>query len=430
MTGRLADRIDGLNAKTRSLVVAFVVPGWPRQRFPNGIVTYTTHMRAELRRQGIRTFVLSHEMEGPTDDEDVVCLQRPKLRRSLLDKCADRVGFTIAPAFTMAWRTTSAIIRETRRLRLDFGLDLVQMEETFGWPRFVVPRSPVPVVVRLHGPWFLTGAALGLAERADFAPRVRREGRAVAMAAGISTASRAVLDQVREHYGLPLENAAVIPNAIASVPEANRWSLSGCEPNRILFIGRFDRIKGADVVIEAFQRLLRTRPRSRLTLVGPDRGFLDDAGRLHQIKPFIESRLPGALADGRIEWLDFQPSDRLAALRHRAGVTVVASRYETFPNTLLEAMVMGCPVVSSAVGGVGEILQHEHNGLACRVGDAEDMTRALSRLLETPELAARLGRQAGEDCNRRFNPTAIAAETAAFHQEVIARSQHAKSRRR
>lgn len=409
-------------------MVAFVTPGWPRQRFPNGIVTYTTHMRAELRRQGIRTFVLSHQMDGPTDDEDVVFLQRPKLHRNFLDKCADRVGFILAPAFTMAWRTSSAIIRETRRLQRDFGLEVVQMEETFGWPRFVVPRSPVPVVVRLHGPWFLTGSALGLAERADFAPRVRREGRAIAMAAGISTASRAVLDQVRAHYGLPLENAAVIPNAIASVAEADRWSPSGCEPDHILFIGRFDRIKGADIVIEAFQRLLRTRPQSRLTLVGPDRGFLDDAGQRHQIKPFIESRLPGALADGRVEWLDFQPSDRLATLRHRASVTVIASRYETFPNTLLEAMVMGCPVVASDVGGVSEILQHERNGLTCRIGDPEDMSRGLSRLLENPALAARLGRQAGDDCSRRYNPIAIAAETAAFHQEVIARSQHARSR--
>lgn len=410
-------------------MVAFVAPGWPRQRFPNGIVTYTTHMRAELRRQGIRTFVLSHQMDGPTEDDDIVFLQNPEIRRNILDKCADRVGFVLAPRFTMAWRTTSAIVREVRRLQLESGLDLVQMEESFGWPRFVVPRSPVPVVVRLHGPWFLAGAALGLADRPDFADRVRREGRAIAMAAGVSTASRAVLDQVREHYGLPLENAVVIPNAIASVAEADRWSPSGCDPDRILFIGRFDRIKGADIVIEAFQRLLRTRPQSRLTLVGPDRGLLDDAGQRHQIKPFIESRLPGALSDGRIEWLDFQPSDRLSALRHRAGVTVIASRYETFPNTLLEAMVMGCPVVASAAGGVGEILQHEHNGLTCRIGDPEDMAHALSRLLENPELAARLGRQAGEDCNRRFNPTSIAAETAAFHQDVIARFQHARSRR-
>ena len=412
----------------RPKAVAFVVPGWPRQEFPNGIVSYTTHMRAELRRQGIRVFVLAHKMTAPTKDEDVVSVQPSTSNRGVINGYVERIGRRLAPAYTVARRHSSTIVRETQRLQREFGLELVQMEESFGWPRMVVPRCPVPTVVRLHGPWFLVGVAAGRADKPDSIHRVHCEGKGIAMAAGISTASQVVLERVREHYGLALENAVVIPNAITPMPADDRWSPSNCEPDRILFIGRFDRIKGGDLVIDGFRHLLSMRPQCRLTFVGPDRGFQDDSGQIHQIKPFIEDRLPGALADGRIEWLDFQHSDSLATLRRRANVVIVASRFETFPNTLLEAMVTGCPVASSNVGGVNEILQHERNGLIFQAGNAESLALACKRLLEAPEFAARIAHQAGEDCNLKFNPETIASETAAFHQEVIARHRHAMLR--
>src|SRR5207237_4658103 len=142
----------------------------------------------------------------------------------------------------------------------DHGLELLQMEEAFGLPALVIPRVKVPVIVRLHGPWFLNGPAVGVPDDSGFKRRVRLERAAIAAAAGVTAPSKDVLDRVRKYYGLALTDAAVIPNPIQTIAASERWSPEGCDRNRILFIGRFDRHKGADVMVEAFVAVLRGRP--------------------------------------------------------------------------------------------------------------------------------------------------------------------------
>ena len=71
----------------------------------------------------------------------------------------------------------------------------------------------------------------------------------------------------------------MIPNPIAVKPEAHRWRLETCDPNRILFIGRFDRHKGADFLLRAFAALAPSVPNLRLDFVGNDVGLMLEDGR-------------------------------------------------------------------------------------------------------------------------------------------------------
>ena len=134
------------------------------------------------------------------------------------------------------------------------------MEESFGWGQWVSKVTAIPVCVRLHGPWFLNGSVLGVPDDNKFRERVYEEGRAIRTAAAVTAPSRDVLEQVRGFYGLALPEAEVIPNPIWPVPVAERWRLEGCDPNQVLFIGRFDRHKGGDLIIEAFGRVLHDVP--------------------------------------------------------------------------------------------------------------------------------------------------------------------------
>jgi glycosyltransferase involved in cell wall biosynthesis len=284
----------------------------------------------------------------------------------------------------------------------------------------VIRNSRVPVVVRLHGPRFLTGRFDAGAGDPATVRRIRREGRAIAAAAGVSSPSQDVLDRVRAFYGLPLPDARVIPMPMTPPPESDRWRLDACDRDRIVFVGRFDLVKGADVLIEAFRRVLERRPAARLTFAGRDCG-LEEPGGLRSLPSFIADVLPGALEDGRIEWLGEVQGDRLDAVRRRGLVNVVSSRYETFGNTLREAMILGCPVVSSRAGGLNEALDDGVNALAVPSEDPDAMARAILRLLEDPEAAASLGARAAVDCARRYDPDAIVAEGLDFYNEVAAR---------
>ena len=246
----------------------------------------------------------------------------------------------------------------------EHDLDIFEMEETFGWARWLRKTSPIPICVRLHGPWFLNGRALGVPEDEGFRRRVEEEGRAIRDADLITAPSRDVLEQTRAFYGLALDDAEVIPDPAPRMTE--HWHLNDADPKRILFVGRFDRHKGGDLIIDAFGRVLAKVPDARLWFVGPDRGYIDTNGRTWHIEEYLRDRLPGALESKCVEWLGAQPFSALAPLRRKALISVVCSRYENLPLAVLETIALGCPLVAARVGGIPEVLDGHANGLLHR----------------------------------------------------------------
>ncbi len=418
--------------------IAFVCPGWPPglgwppSCFANGIVSYTRNMRLVLRSQGCRVWLIANykgTSSAQEDDADVVWIQHDDERPpSWFRQGLRRIQRSLKPWSELATERMIGmeIARIARQLRRDCGLKILQMEESFGWARLVARLCEVPLVVRLHGPWFLNGSFDARRDGA-FARRVRLEGEAISQAAGVSAPSHDILHRVREFYGIPLPDAAVIPIPMDSIPVSCRWSLETCRRHRILFVGRFDRHKGGDLVIEAFRRVLEGRPEARLSFAGEDRGIESPGLGRQDLSTFVESRLPGAIKDRRVEWLGIRTDEQLHQLRREAFVTVIASRYETFGNTLREAMIMGCPVVSSVAGGLADIIHEGRNALTFRNGDPADLARSLVRMIDHPEMAADLGRQAAEDCARHYDPDRIYQETIAFHREILSRRASSSS---
>jgi glycosyltransferase involved in cell wall biosynthesis len=304
-------------------------------------------------------------------------------------------------------------------------IDILQMEESFGWAYFVRRGLDIPVVVRLHGPWFLNGTADGVVQDKEFRRRLRDEGRAIAAADGVTAPSHDVLERTREFYGLPLEHAEVIPNPREEIAEDVRWTLSDCKRNTVLFVGRFDRHKGGDVMLDAFHLVRQQIPEARLVFVGPDRGCVDDSGRRWSIDEYAAERLSPEDRT-HFEYAGQQPNDAIPQLRRKANVVVVCSRWENFANTATEALSSGCPLVVSNAGGLPEIVQHECNGLLCRPGDATDLAEKVTTLLGNSELAARLGKQASLDSEKRYDPDRLACLTLDFYGQVIERARQNK----
>jgi glycosyltransferase involved in cell wall biosynthesis len=238
--------------------------------------------------------------------------------------------------------------------------------------------------------------------------------------------SRDTLERTRARFGLSLEEAEVIPLPVPPIPNARLWRADGCDPERILFVGRFDRLKGGDTVIDAFVRLRRRHPRCKLTFVGPDCGLNDEQGRMWNILEYARKRLCGSDLEA-FEWLGPRSREEIATLRTMAAATVVASRYENFAYAVLEAVSFGCPLVVTGVGGLPEIIEHGRNGLLCRPDDPDDLAEKLMSLLEDPGFAAELGAKAVEDSRRRFHPSVIAAKTLDYYQRVLKSVRHGTS---
>jgi glycosyltransferase involved in cell wall biosynthesis len=190
----------------------------------------------------------------------------------------------------------------------------------------------------------------------------------------------------------------------------------------ILFVGRFDRHKGGDLMIEAFVRVLRALPEARLQFAGPDRGLIDDHGRSWNLEALVDDRLPGARTSGRVHLLGPVPHSSLPALRRQSAVSVACSRYENFPGTVLEAAAMGCPIVAARTGGIPEIIRDGVDGLLHRAGDPDDLAAKIIAMLSDPGRAAEFGRLAAARCDQEFDPIVIAERMVVHFRRTLAQS--------
>ena len=414
-----------MNPPDRSMArlsIGYYCPTWPLGASPNGISTYVSNLTKQLKLLGHHTTVLADTVAKGYHNPQVYDLEsvRTLIGRRPMNRVRYGLWRRLASHSANSHLYRQAMVTTFSRAIADQRISIFEIEESFGWARWLSKASLVPICVRLHGPWFEVGPALGLPENASFRARVEQERRAILSADAVTAPSCHILEKTRTFYGLNLENAEVIPNP--AEPAAHHWQLSQADHKRILFVGRFDRLKGGDLVVDAFARILKEEPEARLSFVGPDRGCRTDNGDTWQIEQYIRHRLPGALETKRVEWLGAQPFSALAQLRRQALVCVICSRYETFPYTVIEAMALGCPIVAATVGGIPEIIRNESNGLLHQQSDPEDLACKVVSLLKNPTWAAHLGQKAADDCCRYYHPEVVAAHTVHFYESVLRRA--------
>lgn len=391
--------------------IGYYIPGWPPGKVPNGIVTTLGYLGQNLRKLGHEVFYITPIAASEFNDPNVLVLNPV---RSLSEKLLFRWNFEAAQYRSYSRTVAEAVCRLVR----EHGIQVFQMEETQGWASTVIQQAAIPVVVRLHGPWFiqhdLGHEAAGDRENLH---RVSREGAAILKAAAITAPSKAVLSITSARYGDITAPKRVIPNPMEVKAPALRWNLETADKNLILFVGRFDRIKGADILLTSFAKLAEKRPELKLLFVGPDSGLAVEGRGVVKFDEFC-SEIPASLRS-RIEFRGLLSRSEIENLRTRAYVTVVTSRYETFANVVIEAMSFGCPIVTTDVGGIPEIIVEKRNGLLVPSESVEGLTSALTEILDDTSLAEKLGAQAAMDCEARFTPMTVAQDTVEFYASVI-----------
>lgn len=395
--------------------ICFCSPEWPPATAANGIVSYTSAIRNHLLAQGHDVSVLSHSRLYRGDGESVPVTPDtgetgmfPALKRKMQDRFNRRRGDMPAVG-----RMVAAQVRSANRIK---PIDILEMEESFGWSDMVERQTGVKVVTRLHGPHFLNPASHRTSgqQRSD-AQRCQAEGRAVRSARALTSPTRAIMEATCAEYGRPSGRLdAVIPNPVTLRPQKDRWRLAECDRDQLLMVSRFDYRKGADTMLAAFMRLLDMRPSLRLTLVGPDMGIQDSSSRTLHFDEYVRRNLPPHVRD-RIDYLGKLPPDRIMKLRQRAFASIVASRFETFCYSLVESYAVGCPVISTDWPGSAEVLAHGKTGLSTPVADPEALARNLDRLLAHPDMAASMAENGIRFCHDNFSVEKVGAQMLSLY---------------
>ena len=219
-----------------------------------------------------------------------------------------------------------------------------------------------------------------------------------------------------EEDGVAADRIQVIPNfltpdAFAPGARADRDALYARLgiPRTAIVVGvvaRLSPIKGQEVAIDAFARLAAGRPDTHLLLIGegPSRESL-------------EAQVRALRLDTRVHF-----AGRLAGpgnLHDYLDISVLPSLSEGSPNALIEAMAAGRPVVASAVGGVPDAIEHDVTGLLVSPGDPERLAGALTRLLERPDLAARLGGLAREAARSSYSSRTVLGLLMNWYESLV-----------
>jgi len=392
--------------------IVLLSPSWPIG-FPNGIVTYVHHLRSGLLSSGHRVSVLAHSGAEKYSHKNIIPIEPNRATR--VQRIARRL---ILRKSNLLDGVAQDIAETALRIHEKDPIDIVEMEESFGWFREVQSRLPIPVVVKLHGPSFLV---LSEAEQATNSgeKKIHAEREGLLNAPFVTSPSLSTLTRVRNHCLLPSQWGRVIPNPVVIDDSVPVWLRQRADPNLLLFVGRFDKVKGGDFVIWVFAQLLAQRPNLRLVFVGPDLGLISPNGRQINFEEFMRDVLPPAVRS-QVEMKGLLGQEQISRLRCEAFMTLVCSPWENQPNTAIEAMVQGCPVVGIDSGGLTEMIQHEVSGLLARPGDQEDFCRQVLRLLDRPEEAESFGAAARCYARQHYDATAVASQTAAYYREVLA----------
>lgn len=214
--------------------------------------------------------------------------------------------------------------------------------------------------------------------------------------------TREIQKTVMEHYGLEEEQTPVIYNGIdlSNCMPKSDYSLS--VPADIIHIGRFWEQKNHMCIVDAAKILADEGRDFRIHFYGD--GSEKETVRTHAQNLGVLDKL---CFEGITDWV--------FPHLNSADLFILPSKWEGMPMTIIEAMGTGLPVIASDVGGVGDMISNDHNGLLIRP-DARELAQAIGRLLDDAELRQALGE------NARIESLRFSGETMARHYLELYRS--------
>jgi glycogen synthase len=215
------------------------------------------------------------------------------------------------------------------------------------------------------------------------------------------TCSASMRDEITTLFGPFRPDVRVIRNGI----EVARWPFAARKkpagPARLLYVGRLEYEKGIHDLIAALPRIRRTHPGTTLTVAGEGTqlDWLIEEARRHRV-------LKATTFDGHLN------HDELLGALHDTDAVVLPSHYEPFGIAALEAAAAGAPLVTSNVGGLGELVINGQTGMSFAPRDLAGLATAVRQVLDDPDKAQQRAIAARERLTSDFDWGTVANETA------------------
>jgi glycosyltransferase involved in cell wall biosynthesis len=368
------------------------------------------HLLHTVAHGGVETLLINwtRALDPARIEVMIVCFANPDRSERPFQEAAERAGISVK---TIPWSRAKPVLRASRTfstLLADFDADIVHTHniyaELVGW---IAARRVGAKVVTTQYVW----SDFGWKRNAQqwFAAWLLRRFDLVT-----SQCERTRQDTIRR--GIPARDQSVLVTGIEPVRErpdpAERRAIrakyrSGPSDIVLVNVARLYPEKAQGLLLDCFAEIVRSRRQTKLWLMGV--GPLESA---------LKERVAALGLEQHVTFLGFVVDLHRTLLS--ADIQVHSSYAEGVPLAICSGMAAGMPIVSTAVGGIPEILRHEETGLLVANGDGPAFVRETIRLIDDEELRRRLSRRAKEASETEFSlETAGAVLTAQYEKLVL-----------
>lgn len=225
-----------------------------------------------------------------------------------------------------------------------------------------------------------------------------------------------MVSHVQWAFGLPADKLVMIPNGVdADIYAATgkddltrfRSKFALPEEKIVLFVGRLVYEKGVHVFVNAIPKVL-DKVNAKFVVVG--NGYMKE-----QLSGLVKSM---GIAP-KVMFTGFVDDDTLRKLQKCANASVVPSLFEPFGIVALEAMAAKSPVVVSDTGGLGEIVDHDVDGVKVFTNNPDSLAWGIIRVLTDDAKADRLRSNAYAKIQGKYNWNRIAQQTKGVYETVL-----------
>ncbi|MDQ0469208.1 glycosyltransferase family 4 protein [Labrys wisconsinensis] len=220
----------------------------------------------------------------------------------------------------------------------------------------------------------------------------------------------------RAAFALPAMRSQVIYNGIAGPRAPAAPSYDGRRPLRVLMLGRINGTKGQEVLVEAIRQVPDLHQRIAVRMVG---GAFENESKEVALRTLVRDN---GLAD-IVAVLPFS-ADPDEHLRWADVVVVPSRRSEALGRVAIEAMAYGRPPIVSDVGGLREIVEHDHTGWLVPPERPEALAARLRAIIEAPASLADKVEPARRRYEALFSEGAAAAAISSVVATMIGPSRH------
>ena len=282
----------------------------------------------------------------------------------------------------------------------------------------------VPVVQMFHTLGAMKNKVAKSEEDMEVGDRIETERQVMEWSDRIIAATPLDKAQMLWFYGADSDKIAVIPAGVDTelfhprdrAAVRRELGLPDLDTPILLFVGRIERLKGIDTLLESVAVVSRTcSGRDLKVLIVGGGGQTEDENA--ELRRVVQLHRDLNLEE-QVEFVGSKPQEMLPLYYSAADITVMPSHYESFGMVAIESMASGTPVIASNVGGLSYTVKDGETGFLVPEENHFALAEQVYTLLKNPDLRLRMGEQAARHASQ-FSWRNIAEQMVTVYDEEI-----------